>query len=94
MQLLGGDQDNYFETLKKRAKKSHVYREYQASGLELAYLLSDLKHKALYIRLAKQYGGPRLIALAKDISEKKNVLNKGAYFMKILKEYGYFHGKE
>ncbi len=75
---------NYLDELKKRAKESHVYRKYQLVGLEIAELLHDRPHKALYIKLAKEQGGERLLALAKEVSERKGIKNKGAYFMKML----------
>ena len=76
----------YFNELQKRAKKSRVYRDYQLAGLELANILKDWGHKALYIKLAKTYNPEKLIQLAKSIAEKKNIDNMGAYFMKVLKD--------
>jgi hypothetical protein len=76
--------DDYLEKLKKRSSESHVYRSYQLAGLEIAELLGDERHKALYIKLAKQGSAAELMALAKQISKKKEVRNKGAYFMKII----------
>jgi hypothetical protein len=61
--------DNYLKKLRQRGKDSHVYRKYQLLGLEIAQILGDEKHKALYIKLAK---------------ERKNVKNKGAYFMRVI----------
>ncbi|MBI4085100.1 MAG: hypothetical protein HY432_01155 [Candidatus Liptonbacteria bacterium] len=78
-----GLSEDYIKELKKRAGESKVYRKYQLVGLEIARLLEDEKHKSLYIKLAKQNDPDRLLAVAKDISESKNVQNKGAYFMKI-----------
>lgn len=77
--------DGYLEQLKKRSRESHVYRNYQLTGLEIAELLGDERHKALYIKLAKQNNPAELLALAKEISKKKDVKNKGAYFMTISK---------
>jgi len=78
------EEKNYIETLKERAKKSHVYRKYQLTGLTIARLLNDEKHKSLYIKLAKKHPGDHLLAIAKDVSERKRIKNKGGYFMKIL----------
>ncbi len=78
------DEKNYIETLKERGKQSHVYKKYQLTGLIMAQLLNDEKHKSLYIKLAKEYDEQRLISLAKDISERKNVKNKGGYFMRVF----------
>jgi hypothetical protein len=74
----------YLKKLKQRGKESHVYRKYQLLGLEIAQILSDEKHKSLYIKLAKERGGEKLRQLAKDVADRKNVKNKGAYFMKML----------
>jgi len=55
----------------------------------LARILNDEKHKSLYIKLAKEYNGEKLVNLARRVAEKKNIKNRGAYFMKILtKELG------
>lgn len=74
----------YLNKLKKRAQESHVYRKYQLMGLEIAQVLKDEKHKALYIKLAKERGGDRLLQIAKDVAERRDVKNKGAYFMRVL----------
>lgn len=73
----------YLKELKRRGKESHVYRKYQLVGLEIAKILGDEAHKALYIKLVKERG-ECLLELAKQIAEKKNVKNKGAYFMSLL----------
>lgn len=75
---------DYLEILKERAKKSHVYRKYQMIGLMIAQLLNDEKHKSLYIKLAKKHNNEHLLSIAKDVAERKNIKNKGAYFMKVL----------
>ena len=74
----------YLNKLRQRAKESHVYRKYQLLGLEIAQVLQDEKHKSLYIKLAKERGGDRLMAIAKDVADRKEVRNKGAYFMSVL----------
>ncbi|HVM76628.1 MAG TPA: hypothetical protein VMU07_00540 [Candidatus Paceibacterota bacterium] len=76
--------DRYAEELKRRAKESHVYRKYQLVGLEIAQILKDEKHKTLYIKLAKERGGERLLRVAKDVADRGNVKNKGAYFMRLV----------
>lgn len=76
---------NYIDKLKTRGKESHVYRKYQLLGLEISQILQDEKHKALYIKLAKERGGERLLVMAKDVADRKNIKNKGAYFMTLLK---------
>ena len=75
----------YMKELKRRAKESHVYRKYQLLGLEISQILNDEKHKSLYIKLAKEKNGDRLLQLAKEIADRKNVKNRGAYFMALLK---------
>ncbi len=76
--------DNYLEKLRERGKKGHVYREFQDTGLMVADILGDRKHKALYIKLAKEHDKQELLTLAKRVAENKNVKNRGAYFMRVL----------
>jgi kynurenine formamidase len=75
---------DYIKELKKREKKSHVYKEFQLIGLEITDILKDRKHKALYIKLAKTKNAQELLGLAKDVAGRKNIKNKGAYFMAIV----------
>ena len=82
--LFGEDSKKYFEELKRRSKETHAYKSYQLIGLQIAEILEDWKHKALYIKLAKEHGESKLLKLAKEVAEKKEVKNKGAYFMKVL----------
>lgn len=82
--------ENYLEKLKERAKESHVYRDFQMTGLEVAQILEDQGHKSLYIGLAKRMSAQALIMIAKTVAENRNVTNRGAYFMKVLKEKGLF----
>jgi len=74
----------YLEILKKRGKQSHVYKKYQLTGLLIAQLLEDEKHKSFYIKLAKKHNSDDLLSIAKDVSERKKIKNKGGYFMRIL----------
>jgi len=53
-------------------------------GLEVAQILQDEKHKSLYIKLAREHGGEKIMRLAKDVADRKAIRNKGAYFMKVL----------
>lgn len=75
---------DYLKTLKERSKKSRVYKNYQFIGLAIAQLLNDEKHKSLYIKLAKEHNQSHLLGIAKDVAERKNIKNKGGYFMKVL----------
>lgn len=76
--------EDYLKELKERGKTSRVYRQYQLVGLLAAQILGDEKHKSLYIKLAREYGGELILQLAKSVAERKRVKNKGAYFMKML----------
>lgn len=76
----------YLELLSERKKTSRVYRQYQSIGLELAEILEDRSHKSLYMKLAKNYDSQMLIVLAKDVAARQSVLNKGAYFMRLLQK--------
>lgn len=75
---------NYLEELKKRYARSRISKKYQAMGLELARILNDKKHKSLYIKLMKEGNPAKLMWLAADIADRKNVKNMGAYFMRLL----------
>jgi hypothetical protein len=77
--------DEYLKNLKKRGKESRAYTQHQLLGLEIAEILEDRSHKALYIKLAKERNSGTLLQLAKTIREKKDVKNKGAYFMACMK---------
>ena len=83
-----GFKEDYLKELKKRAGESKVYSKHQLAGLEIAEYLEDEKHKSLYIKLAKQNNPERLLGIAKEISQNKNVANKGAYFMTVVKTLG------
>ena len=76
--------ETYLNKLARRGKESHVYRKYQLIGLEISQILADEKHKALYIKLAKEHDADGLMRLAKDVATRSTVKNKGAYFMTIL----------
>ena len=74
---------DYVAKLKERALTSHVHRSHQLLGLEIAKILGDDKHKALYIKLVKTHG-EALLGIAKDVAARGNVKNKGAYFMRVV----------
>lgn len=78
--------NDYLKTIKERAKTSHVYKKFQLTGLLIAQLLNDEKHKSLYIKLAKNHNNEHLLSIAKDVSERKKIENKGGYFMKVLQK--------
>lgn len=79
---------SYLDVLKKRGKTSRVYRKHQLLGLEIAQILGDEKHKSLYIKLAKERKPEALLRAAKEVAERKDVQNKGAYFMRIITDKG------
>jgi hypothetical protein len=75
---------DYMATLRERSKKSRVYKKHQMTGLMLSEMLGDEKHKALYIKLAREHGHDKLVGIAGNIRDNMNVKNKGAYFMRVL----------
>lgn len=72
------------DKIKARRKDSRVSKPYQHIGLAIADILGDRKHRALYIKLAKEKNPIELLRLAKEIEETKGVKNRGAYFMRML----------
>lgn len=86
MKHVGESAGKYREELARRGKQSGARRSYQFAGLEIAVLLKDFQHRGLYIKLAKERDPDYLIQLAKSVAEKKDVKNRGAYFMKLLAE--------
>ena len=78
--------EEYLKGIDKRVKESRVYVKHQSIGLEIAEILEDMPHKALYIKLAKENDGEELLALAKRIAENKDIKNKGGYFMRVFHE--------
>ena len=84
MRPLNESSPDYFKSLEERSKKSRVYRSYQMIGLQLAEILGDLPHKALYIKLAKTRDAQELLRAAKTIAENPKIQNRGAYFMRVI----------
>lgn len=80
---------DYLDTIKERAQKSRVYTEFQMMGLLIAQALGDSKHKALYIKLAKNLNNRKLLEIARRIEENKRIANRGAYFMRIMQKEGF-----
>lgn len=76
--------EEYWKNLENRSETSKVYKSYQLIGLQIADILEDRSHKALYIKLAKTHDNQRLLETAKDVAGRKDVANKGAYFMSIF----------
>jgi len=71
----------------------YISREFQSYGYYLSEQLNDLKHRGIYMKLAKTM--PRAI-LEKALSYVKDadVKRKGALFMWKLKELGAWPKKE
>lgn len=69
----------------KGKKNKYVTREYQDYGYRLAMELSDEKHKALYIKLAKEVDRA-ILEKCRSFVLDSNADNKGALFMWKLKE--------
>lgn len=76
--------EQYETELAGRTITSHAHYEFQLVGAEVAELLCDHKHTALYIKFAKDLGKDRVLSLAKDIAARPSVKNRGAYFMKAI----------
>lgn len=64
----------------------YISREFQQYGYELAEELGDLKHKALYIKLAKTHPRGYLEAARNFVKDANNVKSKGKLFMWKLKQ--------
>ena len=69
----------------KTEKNKYISREYQDYGYRLAMELGDEKHKALYIKLAKETDRGVLEKVKRFVIDS-NANNKGALFMWKLKE--------
>jgi len=64
----------------------YVSREFQQYGYELAHELGDMKHKSLYIKLAKETPRGLLEAARSFVRDAESAKNKGALFMWKLVE--------
>lgn len=70
----------------------YISREFQAYGYFLAEELNDMKHKSLYMKLAKEI--PRaILEKALTFVRDAGVKRKGALFMWKLKELGAWDNK-
>lgn len=59
----------------------YISREFQQYGYELANELGDMKHKALYIKLAKTTPRGHLEAARSFVKDASNARSKGRLFM-------------
>lgn len=64
----------------------YISREFQKYGYELAKELRDLKHKALYIKLAKELPRPLLEEARNFVKDASSVKSPGKLFMWKLGE--------
>jgi len=71
----------------------YISREFQAYGIYLCEKLQDDKHKALYIRFAKQHPRAVLEEALRFVIDS-DARNKAALFMWKLKELGAFITKD
>lgn len=70
----------------KADKDKYISREFQKYGYELAEEFGDLKHKTLYMKLAKETPRGLLEAAKNFVKDAYNVKNKARLFMWKLKE--------
>lgn len=80
MKKIGSILDKYDPKVDK-----HISREFQAYGIHLAESFDDMKHRGLYIKLAKTHDR-NLLDKAYTFVVDSNAKNKGALFMWKLKE--------
>lgn len=67
-------------------EKKYISREFQDYGYRLAEELNDLKHKALYIKLAKELPRAILEEARSFVKDASNVKNPARLFMWKLTE--------
>ena len=86
---MGKDPQKISEILTKfnPLEDKYISREFQAYGYYLAEVLNDMKHKSLYIKLAKNIPRP-LLEKALGFTADAKTTRKGALFMWKLKELG------
>ena len=82
MQRIG----NLVSGYKIKEDEKYVSREFQQYGYDLAEELDDLKHKALYIKLAKENPRGLLESARSFVKDATNARSKGRLFMWKLKE--------
>ncbi len=70
----------------KSDEDKYISREFQKYGYELAKELNDLKHKSLYIKLAKETPRGLLEAARNFVKDAYNVKSKPRLFMWRLQQ--------
>ena len=88
MSKLSNDFTPISDVLKRFDKEEDKYvsYEFQKYGYDLAKDLGDLKHKSLYIKLAKEEPRPRLERIKHQVLETGKGSNLGKLFMWQLKQ--------
>jgi len=87
-----GDKDKGFASVRDILsgfdwdEKKYISLEFQDYGYRLAEELSDLKHKALYIKLAKELPRPILEEARNFVKDATNVRSPAKLFMWKLGE--------
>ena len=74
-----------FSDYQPKESKGYISQEFQDFGYRLAVELDDLKHKSLYIKLAKSEDRGLLEQALSFVSDS-NAKNRGALFMWKLKQ--------
>ncbi len=74
-----------FTQYQPKKSKGYITKEFQEYGYSLAAELDDLKHKSLYIKMAKEENRG-LLEQAKSFVIDSQAKNKGALFMWKLKQ--------
>jgi len=67
-------------------EKKYISREFQDYGYRLAEELDDLKHKSLYIKLAREIPRPLLEKARVFVKDAVGVRNRSRLFMWKLKQ--------
>lgn len=70
----------------EEADQKYVSREFQQYGLELAEELNDLKHKSLYIKMAKETDRNILESARRFIKDASNAKSPARLFMWKVKQ--------
>jgi len=88
MKLKKGDFTAISEILSRfnRSEDKYISREFQKYGYDLAEELGDLKHKSLYIKLAKELPRTILEEARNFVKAAYNVKSKPKLFMWKLKQ--------
>ena len=75
-----------FSNYQLEDKGGYITQEFQDFGDRLAVVMDDLKHKSLYMRLAKQESRATLEQVLSFVKDAPNVKSKGRLFMWKLQQ--------